>query len=137
MRVQRQCINNADIQAYFLLTNFQMTTGLAFPLQIATNKGDLLLYTDAKLYESHILNWLLTVPKERVMRLRYGMQDFLFDAVSNTAEIVAMVKAGLKEYVPSVTIHQVTVMVEGGNIAISVYWSYQYINQEVIRISYD
>jgi phage baseplate assembly protein W len=113
-----------------------MSTGLAFPLAIDTAKGDLVLFYGAKLYESHILTWLLTVPKERVMRLKYGLKDFLFDAVSSTSEIIQVIKSGLKIYVPNVTINEVATEVTESGIIISIYWSFKDIEQEMIKVSY-
>lgn len=112
------------------------TNGVKFPLAINTAKGDLVLVSDANLYKSHIMTWLSTVPLERVMRLNYGLKDYLFETIPDVSVITTFIREGLIEYVPDVTIEDVEGSInDAGEVVINVYWSYLDEEQSTLQLT--
>lgn len=109
-----------------------MIKGINFPLSITA--GNLVVSSDeADLYRGHILSWLQTQPKERVMRHSYGMQDYLFETISDLSIITSSIKRGLQEYIPEVNFEIQGSINDLGEVEIYVYWTYQN-NESTLKV---
>lgn len=99
--------------------------GIAFPLQIDPIRGNLKVATEGELFKGHILSWLQTFPRERVMRPQYGMRDPLFESIQDINTFAAEIREGLIRYVPDVEFQVAGTINDQGEALISVYWQYQ------------
>lgn len=99
-----------------------MTNGIKFPLTVVN--GNLAVTSEGDLYKGHILSWLKTLPKERVMVPQYGMQDYLFQTIPNISYITTTVKEGLQQYIPEVSFEVQGAISDTGEVELYIYWSY-------------
>lgn len=102
-----------------------ITNGISFPLSIDPVKGTLIVAQEGNLFKGHILSFLLTKPRERVMRPQYGMQDPLFDSIQDMTTISAEIREGLISYIPGVEFQVNGSINDQGEAVITVYWSYE------------
>jgi len=109
-----------------------MVTGIIFPLSIAN--GNLAVASEGELFKGHILSWLQTQPKERVMRPAYGMDDYLFDSIPDISAVTSNIKAGLQNYIPEVEFDVQGLINDAGEVLVYVYWTYQD-NESVLKIT--
>jgi len=98
------------------------TTGITFPLQ-AIN-GNLLIASDAELFKGHILSWLQTELRERVMRPNYGLADTLFGTSQDVGRIRIIILEGLQAYIPNVEFEVTGSIIDTGEVEFFVYWVY-------------
>lgn len=106
--------------------------GIKFPLTIVN--GNLAVVSDAELYKSHILSWLQTQLRERVMRPGYGLRDYLFETINDISLIAANIKTGLQQYVPEVQIDVNGTINDQGEAEISIYWLFEDEEQPTIKL---
>jgi len=106
--------------------------GIKFPLTISN--GRLTVVEDAELYKGHILSWLQTFPRERVMRPSYGMQDYLFETTNDLSLIITNIKSGLNKYVPEVDLDVQGFINDQGQIEINIYWTYEDVEQSTLNV---
>lgn len=109
-----------------------MTKGITFPLEISN--GTLAVASDEDLYKGHILTWLKTEVYERVMRQKYGLEDYLFQGVSDITRIASDIKAGLEEYVPDVKFEVEGKINDAGEAEYNIYWAYDDGSQTIFRL---
>ncbi|UKO99356.1 GPW/gp25 family protein [Nostoc sp. UHCC 0870] len=107
--------------------------GLNFPLQIVN--GNLSVVTDGNLYKAHILSFLQTELRERVMRPQYGLKDYLFETISDITLIAANIKTGLQQYVPEIQLEVTGNINDQGEAEISIYWLFEDEEQPTIRLT--
>jgi hypothetical protein len=100
-----------------------LTTGIDFPLQIF--RGNLKVSSDADLFKGHILSWLQTELKERVMRLEYGLADPLFNTIADIGLISNSIREGLTKYVPQVSVDVLGTINDNGEAEFQVRWIYK------------
>lgn len=97
-----------------------MLTDLAYPLQIVN--GNLKIVTGDEVIKQHIRSWLETEPQERVMRIAYGTENFLFDS-SNNWDIVAIdLKRSLTREIPEASFDISINPTDIGDLNIVVNW---------------
>ncbi|MBD2196620.1 MULTISPECIES: hypothetical protein [Calothrix] len=99
--------------------------GIAFPLQIDPIRGNLKVASEGELFKGHILSWLQTEPKQRVMRPLYGMRDPLFESIQDINTFSAEIREGLIRYIPDVEFQVAGNINDRGEALITVYWQYQ------------
>ncbi|MBD2168069.1 hypothetical protein H6G04_27160 [Calothrix membranacea FACHB-236] len=102
-----------------------ITKGISFPLSINPVQGTLNVAQEGDLFRGHILSFLSTMPRERVMRPQYGMQDPLFDSIQDMTTISAEIREGLISYIPGVDFQVNGSINDQGEAVITVYWSYE------------
>jgi phage baseplate assembly protein W len=110
-------------------------SGIKYPLEINTSRGDLVVVTNGELYRSHLLNWLGTVPLERVMRRTYGMKDLLFNQLSNINDINNYIIQEINKYIPEITINVNTTINDNGELLITINWSYLEEEQTPLQVT--
>lgn len=98
------------------------TTGINFPLSAAN--GNLIVTSEADLFKGHILSWLQTELKERVMRPAYGMSDPLFGTLQDVGVMKNMILTGLQNYIPQVSFQVEGSINDKGEAEFFVYWTY-------------
>lgn len=109
--------------------------GIKFPLEVSSSRGDLSIVSNAELYRSHLIHWLRVAPIERVMRPEYGMKDLLFDQIPNTAEVTSYVTQELNKYIPEINVEVNTSVNDGGELLITVNWSYLEQEQSPLQVT--
>ncbi|BAY23708.1 hypothetical protein NIES2100_35000 [Calothrix sp. NIES-2100] len=102
-----------------------ITKGISFPLSINQVRGTLDVSQEGELFKGHILSFLLTMPRERVMRPQYGMQDPLFDSIQDMTTISAEIREGLISYVPGIDFQVTGNISDQGEAVVNIYWSYE------------
>lgn len=95
--------------------------GIAYPLKI--KNGAIALAIDADMVKGHIFSVLQTEPGERVMRLRYGTPDYLFDGVRDINVIAQFVRSRLVAEIPDVEFAVRGQIDDGGAAVLSVGWA--------------
>ncbi|MBD2452242.1 hypothetical protein H6G76_35115 [Nostoc sp. FACHB-152] len=100
-----------------------MTKGINFPLSVVS--GNLAVTSEGDLFKGHILSWLQTEPRQRVMRPAYGMKDYLFETISDISLITSNIKEGLQDYIPQVNFEVQGSLSDTGEVEVYVYWSYE------------
>lgn len=98
------------------------TTGIGFPLQ-AVN-GNLVVASESDLFKGHILSWLQTEIKERVMRPAYGMSDYLFGTAQDISRMRNNILTGLQSYIPQISFNVEGSLNDKGQVEFFVYWTY-------------
>lgn len=106
---------------------------ISFPLSIVN--GKLAVASGAELYKGHILSWLQTFPRERVMRPSYGMQDYLFETQSDLSLITTSIQSGLNSYVPDVDLEVQGSINDQGQTEINIYWAYEDVDQLTLSVT--
>ncbi|AFY49017.1 Gene 25-like lysozyme [Nostoc sp. PCC 7524] len=99
-----------------------MTTGIAFPLTLDKSRGNLLMASEGELIKGHILSWLQTQPRERVMRPQYGMRDPLFNSASDISIFASEVQEGLRRYIPDIDFQVYGSINDAGEAVLSIFW---------------
>lgn len=108
--------------------------GIAYPLAIDPASGGLRVAADGDLIRGHILSWLQTIPLERVMRPDYGTPDYLFSSQNNWQAIAAQIEQRLITAIPQARFVVVGELGEEGEGVLEVFWSYEEIDQESVRV---
>lgn len=106
--------------------------GIKFPLEVVN--GNLAIASDEELFRGHILTWLQTETFERVMRPRYGLEDYLFKGISDITRIASDIKAGLEEYVPDIKFEVEGTINDAGEAGYNIYWAYDDGSQTIFRL---
>ncbi|ANV88502.1 hypothetical protein [Picosynechococcus sp. PCC 7117] len=96
---------------------------IKFPLTVAN--GSLQVVSGADRIRSHILHYLQVFKDERVMRPEYGIDDYLFDNVSNVTAITSDLLAGLNRYIPEAQFSVNGTVNDLGEVLINIYWLYE------------
>lgn len=99
------------------------TTGINFPLEIVN--GNLKINSGADLIKGHILSWLQTETKERVMRPNYGLADPLFNSQQDISRIANNILTGLTNYVQDAKFYVSGNLNDNGEAEFTVSWIYQ------------
>ena len=107
-------------------------TGVIYPLT-ASATGNLVVASDADLYQTHILSVLETEPGENPLRPLYGVPGALFDATQNLQVYAADVLRRLRREVPDCEFAGVGIIGDGGEALLEVVWSLQGVAQDSIQ----
>jgi len=98
-----------------------MLTDLAYPLKIIN--GTLQTVSGDDVIRQHIRSWLETELKERVMRLDYGTENFLFETKSDWSIVAIDINRDLTREIPQATF-TVSIQTDNlGNLEVTVNWS--------------
>jgi len=98
-----------------------MLTDLAYPLKIIN--GTLQTVSGDDVIRQHIRSWLETELKERVMRLDYGTENFLFETKNDWAIASMDINRSLTKEIPQATF-TVSIQTDNlGNLEVTVNWS--------------
>lgn len=108
--------------------------GVAYPLQVDTETGNLKVATDTDLIGSHIISMLETEPLENPMRPTYGIPGQLFNSNQSWQAYAAEVEARLVREVPQANIKVIGSLGEDGAAFLNVYWAVNEIQQEPITV---
>lgn len=112
----------------------------AYPLQVDAS-GQLKLVYGADVKRCHIQHVIDTELRENPMRPEYGVNGALFETLPNGArvgsreEYAARVLRALEKYVTGCTFRvDVAIPDDDGNMALSIFWSYNTVRDEEIRL---
>ncbi|MGJ3244931.1 MAG: hypothetical protein ACFE0I_02520 [Elainellaceae cyanobacterium] len=109
-------------------------TGLAYPLQL-DEEGNLALYEDERLIQSHILSWLQTEPLERLGLPGYGTPDYAFESIQSIQVIAADLEQDLKTNIPQATFNVLGSVNDAGETELEVRYTVSDLEQTPIVIS--
>lgn len=112
------------------------TIGINFPLTIDPIKGNLVIASEAELLKGHILSWLQTEVRERVMRPLYGLKDPLFNSSGSLQSLLSEIDSGLKKYVPGASFQVKGSINDSGQVVVLVYWYYLNEEQNPLSITF-
>ena len=103
------------------------TRGISYRLTVVN--GTLTTSEDIDLIRDHIFSVLETEPGERVMQLRYGTPDFLFQGIQDINVIAQLVRQQLEAEIDEATFAVTGRINDAGGSALAVNWSVQGIPQ--------
>jgi len=98
-----------------------MITDLAYPLAIIN--GTLQTVSGDEVIRQHIRSFLETELKERVMRLDYGTENFLFETKSDWAIVAMDITRDLTKEIPQADFNVSFEADNLGNLEVTVNWS--------------
>ena len=98
-----------------------MITDLAYPLKIIN--GNLQTVSGDEVIHQHIRSWLETELKERVMRLDYGTENFLFETKNDWAIVAMDITRDLIKEIPQADFNVSIEADNLGNLEVTVNWS--------------
>lgn len=98
-----------------------MVTDLAYPLQIIN--GNLKVVNGDEVIRQHIISWLQTELKERVLRLDYGTRDYIFETKSDWSIVAMDIDRDLTREIPQASFNVLIEADNLGNLEVTVNWS--------------
>lgn len=94
--------------------------GLAYPL--TAKNGSLALSEDYSVIRDAIFSVLETRPGERVLRVRFGSPDFIFDSVAHPQGILSRIQTALEEQIADVEFAVTGSIGDDGAFSVKVEW---------------
>ncbi len=94
---------------------------LAYPL--TAKNGSLALSEDYSVIRDAIFSVLETRPGERVLRVRFGSPDFIFDSVAHPQGILSRIQTALEEQIVDVEFSVTGSIGDDGVLPVRIEWS--------------
>ncbi|MEA5447576.1 hypothetical protein VB780_03280 [Leptolyngbya sp. CCNP1308] len=113
-----------------------MTTGLAYPLAVDEETGNLKIVTEADWVKSRIDSLLDTLPLENPMRPRYGTESPLFSSQFDWTTYAFSIQQKLVQEIPEAEFATTSEIADDGGAVIRIAYAYRGEQQEDFLLNF-